>query len=679
MPANVDTLRAAIPSWGSSISHRVARGLEDPLMHANYGDYPSWVNEWTRMRGEAAHHVAQTPHERLPTAAVEPLSEEIKDINKEISKIAKVPYPNTKHIQDRLKQQIPIYETATPWLDKYATPEQNEYARLMHQHHQQVTNPIFERSLDIMRRALPGVDAQFALHGNFHGGQRHAAHRQLVERHTERAEREAAEAAGRAANEFLGHIRATKGQHLNAAELAGNLVQKERSEERQNALALQAAQDAMYKNMLLRHGAAQQGAEREHAHKQLERTAERAEQLEAREHLKDQLQWENTLAANQIHPQRNSTFFVPPTPAPANNWAMGAAMLPQAASMLGVNPQPRKKGGPIKHYAEGGNLPPMMDKYLPAMHNAEVLQMQQNATNLQNTHPNNYAQSLGLMGATMGKQLGGPLGAFSAGHEAAIRNDQAIQEARVDHQLKAANILDKIQSSRLDQQRMIMEHEKNLRNEAEQKRMHNITASHYDVQNAKLKAETDLLTGAGGRRKKSATEIKAIKEAENDLAKAIKLEHEVQTASDYNKRVSTGPIKGALAKISPALAASFGMGKTSDVQGLKRATGALFLDAHQGMKNIPRSEQFAARIDEIKGSPSNEREENEAAFREIGENAALSKEVAINTLLEMGYTPEEIDAMINKFSGVYNKEESSHDSGLKSLSNEQLMEMYRAS
>lgn len=160
---------------------------------------------------------------------------------------------------------------------------------------------------------------------------------------------------------------------------------------------------------------------------------------------------------------------------------------------------------------------------------------------------------------------------------------------------------------------------------------------------------------SGYNKPKTSTDIKTKKEMLLDLANSVKLKHDAKEAASINEKLNTGTYnKWANKVLGDTLSSKLSdVGTAENIQKFKQKTGDIFIRAHQGMKNIPRSMEFAKKIEDIKGSLGNERGANKAAFNDIYKNASLSEQVYLDTLKEMGMSEEEIANEIQKFEDIY--------------------------
>ena len=557
------------PNWGNT-----TRG-EQMLASG-----PRWKNEANLNIAERLQQLAERGRIRAPDFAVEPLNAIQKAQNEADVRRSKAPLNHQTHINRYAYHTPDIAASAQPWFDKLATPEQNEIARHMHMFYDSAIDPIFERAKDFYQSSLPGIDAQHAINGSFYGGHRLQQQTDLLRHLGNRARTEALEAQGKFYPELLHHLRGTNAQHTATAQATANVKEQEANAHRNQALALQGLQGDELKNEHLKSVLGQQAGWREQEQAQRERNA-RLQEHEANE----QYPWvqvarqSNVMNNMQGLPTISTSNVIQPAPPAPNGWQA-------AAGVTGLTPNKlqqgaKKRGGSVKGYADGGqvngSLPPIMDKYLPAMHNAEVGQMQQSAQALQKTHPNDQAQSLGLVGASILQGMGGPMGAFGAGQEKAIRNAQGIESARHKNIARSSSILEKIQSSRLDQQKMLMQHQKNLRVEEETKRIHDAQIAHYGALNTKLEAESRLLKGEDlplserPTLKMTPSRETAITSATNNIYKLAGIYESAQHAEEALSKVHTGTPQAAISEfpswgVAPHVSGALGAGKPSDIQ-----------------------------------------------------------------------------------------------------------------
>lgn len=286
-----------------------------------------------------------------------------------------------------------------------------------------------------------------------------------------------------------------KQRNLDAAHLAGNILEREKEN---SALGATAAS-----NIEARKGF--------HNLTDLEMANQVGRQEQAEEERKLGETYEQA-RGEQLHPWRQMahqqaiqsglpfpavfTGAKEAQPTPPNASAIGAATLASLAPhMLGT--QERRAAGGLVGYADGGHVLPEVQM------TPEMAYQMQLAQEMQHQQSNPHAAGFADLGAHMFANLGqDPLKSFGEGLQ---HYNKTVRDQQQAHQLqkeRAANIMQQIQRSRLDQQQVIMDFDHKKKSLEEQARLHNAQIGHYGAQNELLKAQTDLYkkpqdTGSG--------------------------------------------------------------------------------------------------------------------------------------------------------------------------------------
>jgi hypothetical protein len=216
------------------------------------------------------------------------------------------------------------------------------------------------------------------------------------------------------------------------------------------------------------------------------------------------------------------------------------------------------------------------------------------------------------------------------GSAAALNHVDVVKE-------RAANLYDKIQNTRLNQYQVLAAFENMKHNQSIDKQRLGIQRDQLGLQRENIGLRHQAANQSNQNmvaRPLTASERKAEIDAKKDLMRAIRMKKEVNHLGKLVLKTSTGPIIGGIKSIMP---------KTKIDNQIEVGTNKLILDMHQGMKNIPRSEEFMKRIETTKPNRSNYPEANEAALNLMNQGANDVEENSISTLLSMGWTPEKIE------------------------------------
>lgn len=337
------------------------------------------------------------------------------------------------------------------------------------------------------------------------------------------------------------------------------------------------------------------------------------------------------------HSVSGSVGGVPVAP---NLYTLGAGALGLAAGAAGSRAAHAKGGHVKKRYADGGRVN-NTDEIGRDIRNLIQEQRSADTRRHQEALKTNPLQSwLTHVGEEMlSNPSADPLLSMGRGTANTMRHLEASKE-------RASNLYDKIQDSRLRQYQILAayenqkahrEHESTALEEASKFREAQLNQArefHKDrlgLQRSALDKSNFMEVTP---KKVSITERKLENDAKKDMLRAIRMKKEVNHLGNLIEKTSTGPIVGGIKGILP---------KTKVDNQIEVGTNKLILDMHQGMKNIPRSEEFMKRIETTKPNIRNHPEANKEALNLMREGANDVEEHSISTLLSAGWTPERIE------------------------------------
>lgn len=498
-----------------------------------------------------------------------------------------------------------------------------------------------EARKDFLEHDLPQINNQFASKGAFFSGAREAALNKAIADKEARIEREISKLKVHGREEAMKHFHEHQGRHLKSAEIAGNArkAQKEgqiRGAEalRENALTGKAAalQDVSALSNIAR-------TQQEQAQHELD--VRMAEHKEFQERPYVELARKSALA--QGHPLPSFQFspigLNPPAP---NVYELGAGALGTAAGLHRMRhgqSQPYKKGGHVRtKHAHGDSI---------ARHAAELKQMEKHYEDTPSADVNNesmrqaqatrhhaidpegsYLMTLGShILANSGK--GRAVQSYGEGTEKGMNAFNAAKIHNLDSKHKYINLINAINQSRMNQQGILSKYHVQRSQQEEQARAHN-------MQNAESSRYHNMMFERQTQKplKISAADKKIENDARKDLLRAVRMKKEINGLEGLITQTDTGPVKGFLKSLAP---------KTKTDNKIEVTTNKLILDMHQGMKNIPRSEEFLKRIETTKPNRHNYLEANKQSLEMMNQGADDVMENGIATLLSAGWSPEKIE------------------------------------
>lgn len=516
--------------------------------------------------------------------------------------------------------------------------------------------PIVERfreeaAKDFLERDLPTINNQFAHKGAFYSGAREAALNKARANKEQRIEQEIARLLMHGREEGMKHYHQHRTGHLKQAEIVGHAHQAEKDSRIRAAEALRVNSDTG------------QGSLRQHvaALGQLARTEQQqaqnelnVRQLEHREEMERPfIQHARKAAIAQgtpiPTPQLSPESINPPPP---SVYGLGSGLIGHMTGLMGQQ-QPLAKGGHVRRGYAAGDSVKRAASQLQDMRNyiqesPEEAEMRESAQGFKNYRANPMADYLFAAGSHQLANLNGsPMKAFGEGAQLGMRAFKEAQAANLTAQEKYHNLMGKINQTKMDQHQFLAKYHSDIQAQEEAIHQHEAhrgeTSRHHKVMEDESRRAHDMMHELGMAKAKgtpgqaikmSATERKLENDAKKDLLRSLRMKKELHHLSGLVKQTSTGPVIGSIKGILP---------KTNIDNQIEVGTNKLILDMHQGMKNIPRSEEFLKRIETTKPNRTNYPEANEASLTMMNQGADDVMEHSISTLLAAGWTPEKIE------------------------------------
>lgn len=501
-----------------------------------------------------------------------------------------------------------------------------------------------EAAKDFLEHDLPKINNHFASKGAFYSGAReHALNKARADKE-QRIEHEVAKLLMHGREEGMKHFHQQRQGHLKQAEVAGHAHQAQQDSRLRSAEALRVnsgmEQAALHQQAS---GLEQLGrTEQQQAQNELN-----VRQLEHREEMNRPLLQHTQKAAIASSVPTPVPHLSPESinPPPPSVYGLGAGLIGQMAGLVGQQTQHHAQGGHVRQrFASGDSVTRaanQLNELRKHVHETpEEAEMREAALNFKNHRANPMADYLFAAGSHQLANLSGsPMRAYGEGAKLGMQAFKSAQGENLSAQEKYYNLMNKVNQTKMDTHQFLAKYhsliqqqeeaERHHRNqEAETRRTHDMM---HSLRSAKLEPS---VVSAIKPVKMSATEIKLENEAKKDLLRALRMKKEIGHLGKLVKETSTGPLIGGIKSLLPS---------TKVDNQIEVGTNKLILDMHQGMKNIPRSEEFLKRIETTKPNRKNYPEANEEALKMMDEGANDVLEHGISTLLAAGWSPEKIE------------------------------------
>lgn len=525
-----------------------------------------------------------------------------------------------------------------PYLDKASETPQAFLDQYRADYQPLIDNFRREAEKGFLEKDTPRINNQFAHQGAFYSGARQAALAKAKADREESIRNEVAKLLVHGQEEGMKNYHEHRAGTLKQAEISGHAHQHNQDARLRAAEQLRAnaglGQAMEHQDV----NAQVQMARVEQQQAQNELNVAQQEHAEERERPLRELGMKAALVHGLPfpNPQLSPANINPPPP---NVYGLGAGMLGQMAGLAGQqqHQQGFSDGGLVRRGYAGGDSVSRAAAQLAELRKhvnetPEEAEMKQSAQAFKNHRANPMADYLFAAGSHQLANLGeDPMKTFGQGSQLGMQAYKAAQGENLSAQDKYNNLMGKINQSKMDQHQLLAKYHLNQQQREDQERYHN--AALGESRRAHDMKYSVMESGLGKPVKVSATEKKLEHDAQKDLLRAIRMKKELGELGGLIKQSTTGPWAAQAKRLIP---------QTKVDNKIASITNKLILDMHQGMKNIPRSEEFMKRIESTKPSTINYEETNEAAIDMMNEGANDVLEHSISALLSSGWTPEKI-------------------------------------
>lgn len=370
-----------------------------------------------------------------------------------------------------------IHSAAVPYLEKAST-EPTEYIEgYLNRFKKNMMQPLLDEAGDyFMNKVAPNINNRYATKGAWYSGARHKALQDAkidLHKNTLREAKKMAFEAERDSHEYL---HKHHGRHLGSAQLAADIVAREKESNLATANMLPSLAGRKQAQEMMDLEAVKGLGHIREEHEQRKRNELIKEQ--EREAAEPERRADSLVNAVRGHEVEKSVAMgsLPPLPPRAGNpIAQGISALEQAQARGAMG---FKKGGSIKtKYANGGHVSPIFPQYhdsqLPAFNTPEMQEMREIGAHLKHGHGNPALSAMGASGAAMGMAGShvSPFQAFSYGTAKGLEKYHDIHEANLVNKQRAANLIEKINDSRLQQHQVLAAYQQKQKEFAEDQRL----------------------------------------------------------------------------------------------------------------------------------------------------------------------------------------------------------------
>jgi hypothetical protein len=452
-----------------------------------------------------------------------------------------------------------------------------------------------EMTENYVKKLKPKVDYAFMQHGLWNTSLR-PKHKDEVLSNLQRDTARDLTKMGMDINKQAFHeVGAHKTRKLQAAELAGNLINRENENANVGAQNLAAVEKSHLLNKIAGTDIANKiGAE--------EQAQEEAKLKQAYEHQQEEREAPHIALAREVAVHRGAVAPMQLSASKAhenlrpNLPQVGAGLLGQAYQMM--QPQKSKKGGQIKSYAEGGHV-------VDPRHNQEMDQM---LAQYKEQEGNPQAEAIGNMGAHLLATHGqNPINALGSGFKVYNHTMKSHQHNKRVQLERAMNLMKDIQRSRFDQQDTMLKfkemqrlHDAQIAQAGASANYHNAAAKQFDTpaflgaEGSSKEVSRFLPRGAHESeeyKQQIRLNAKSEEEAKKKIDSLISADNSISLMEDAFKKGigATGPIPGHL----PNWLATTFSGKTENRREFEQQSIKSVLDEMAAMKGVQSDKDLA--------------------------------------------------------------------------------------
>jgi hypothetical protein len=456
-----------------------------------------------------------------------------------------------------------IHSAAIPYLEKASTEPTEYIDGYLKRFRENMMQPLLSEAEDYFTNKIaPNVNNRYITKGAWYSGARQKALRDAksdLHKNTLREAKKMAFEAERDAHEYL---HKHHGRHLGSAQLAADTIAREKEAKLATANILPSLSARKQAQEMADFEAVKGIGHIREEHEQRKRNEVIKEQ--EREAAEAERRADSLLNATRGHEVGKSTTTgsLPPLPPRASNpIAQGISALEQAQARGATG---FKKGGSIKtKYANGGHVSPIFPQYhdaqLSAFNTPEMQEMREIGAHLKHGHGNPALSAMGASGAAMG--MAGPhvspFQAFSYGTAKGLEKYHDIHEANLVNKQRAANLIEKINNSRLEQHKVLAAYQQKQKEFAEKQRLHNAQIAHYGAQNEALKARSEgpMMSsedmGDMPTKKMTKEREERINDSEKSFKRAVNLYNKAKKAQEKLSDIDSGSFTGTIAQKTP--------------------------------------------------------------------------------------------------------------------------------
>lgn len=452
--------------------------------------------------------------------------------------------------QDQLAKanQQNIMQTVQPYLQQSADPLALRQQYMNPYQQQMVASLRDESKQHLLEDILPRVNASFI--GGFHSSGRNKFTQKAIDNEQRSLQREISKLLShgheRASEQGLQHARLKTEEALNKGQLAGSIAGRQKESDIIGAREMQNLNQMAVSQEHLNAQALNQIGGEEQRQKQVELNIPYQKFLEDREKPYLHLSRQAALLGGLPQPGFQTFQTTPPgVDVPPNLYSAGAGGLGIMADLM--HPR-RARGGPVKIPKRAGGGP---------VQAPDTSQMQAMAQQFQQPGRDPRWGYLGTLGATMlANNHINPLRALGKGALAgkeAMNSEYAEQDQRAVH---AANLMDKINSTRQTQQQMLQEYDLGKERNLLTRRGQDITAGHYADDAAHHRVMEGL--AAAKPQKLEREDQKALTDMRKQMSTSLKLKTLLGKLQALGTKIKTGPNAGPIFESDKPFAKNIG-------------------------------------------------------------------------------------------------------------------------
>lgn len=437
-----------------------------------------------------------------------------------------------------------ISASISPYIQEIKNPNDKKIDNYLNQYQKNVIKDVRKEAQEkFLEDIFPQIQGAFAKTGTFHSGARKAAITKAEQKTRESLNREINKMLHQSYRDAVNDVQVEKDRNLQAAQIVGNATKSQQENLRSTADAyrLNAAQRKNLTHMDV--GALNQMAKTQQEQQQNDLNLRMAEHQAEVNYPWQQL--EKEAAIFRGNPPPNQQVFTSSQmgqPQPPNVYNTGAGLIQQMTGLNKAQEVPFAKGGRVQNnFAKGGSLENVLNNLgAPNQQNEQEIGQE-----IRSNYSNPLANYFMAAGShQLSNPTGDPLRNYGEASLIGLNEMNAAKAHNLQARTQAANLYNKINESRIQQQQVLAQYATKKAEQEETARYHNahldfLKQQHNDMYNLKL-SQNAVKGKADELPKLDIANRKLLLDANANLSDYYEKKKKIANLRKLNKKLTTG-------------------------------------------------------------------------------------------------------------------------------------------